>query len=84
MARGEIPVVGIDKETHAFLGSDGNCYFEIDNDIFVLDGAVSEGCVACHASGSHGGHIVLKPFYVRRNGQWVNMYLEGGRHGQPR
>lgn len=75
MAQREIPVIGIDRETNAFLGADGNRYFEIDNDIFVLDGAVEEGCVACHASGSHGGHIMLKPFYVRNGGRWVNMYL---------
>ena len=81
MARGEIPVVGIDKKTNAFLGSDGNRYFEIDNDIFVMDGVIEEGRAACHASGSHGGHIVLKPFYVRRGNAWVNMYLERGQHG---
>lgn len=74
VARSEIPVIGIDKKTFAFLGADGNRYFEIDSDIFVLDGAVEEGCVACHASGSHGGHIVLKPFYVRSGGRWVNLY----------
>lgn len=81
MERGEIPIVGIDKKTNAFLGDDGNCYFEVDNAIFVKDGIIEEGRIACHASGSHGGHIVLKPFYVRENGQWVNMYMKGRQHG---
>lgn len=72
----EVPIVGIDKQTRAFIGSDGRRYFEVDADIFAPDGVVEEGSVAFHGSGSHGGHIVLKPFYKRRQGSWVNMYAQ--------
>lgn len=64
----EIPVVAIDRSSGAFLGSDGRRYYEVEADVFVLDGIVEEGVIACHGSGSHGGHIVLKPFYERRDG----------------
>lgn len=77
----EIPIVGIDKQTYAFLDADGNRYYEVDNDIFVLDGVVEEGCIACHGSGSHGGHIVLKPFYERRGDAWVNLLAGVARNG---
>lgn len=63
----EIPVVAIDRSSGAFLGSDGRRYYEVEADVFVLDGIVEEGVIACHGSGSHGGHIVLKPFYERRD-----------------
>lgn len=69
----EIPVVAIDKRTRAFIGADEQRYFEVDTDIFTRDGIVEEGVLGFHGSGSHGGHIVLKPFYERRQGAWVNM-----------
>lgn len=69
----EIPVVAIDKQSRAFIGADGRRYFEVAADIFTRDGLVEEGVLGLHGSGSHGGHIVLKPFYERRKGAWVNM-----------
>ena len=72
----EIPVVAIDRSSGAFLGSDGRRYYEVEADVFVLDG------IACHGSGSHGGHIVLKPFYERRDGAWVNMYSGAAMRGK--
>ena len=53
----EIPVVAIDRSSGAFLGSDGRRYYEVEADVFVLDGIVEEGVIACHGSGSHGGHM---------------------------
>lgn len=70
----EIPIVGIDKVTRAFIDAYENRYFEISNDLFVREGPVEEGAIAFHGSGSHGGHIVLKPFYKRENGQWARLY----------
>lgn len=69
----EIPIEHIDRATGAFLDAQGNGYFEISNDLFVAEGAIGEGTIAFHGSGSHGGHIVLKPLYVRRRKRWVNM-----------
>lgn len=69
----EIPIERIDKTTGAFLDARGNGYFEISNDVFVAEGAIGEGTIAFHGSGSHGGHIVLKPLYVRKDKRWVNM-----------
>lgn len=72
----EVPIVAIDKQSWAFLGADGARYFEVDADIFARDGVVEEGTVGFHGSGSHGGHIVIKPFYKRREGRWVNMIAQ--------
>ena len=60
--------MAIDRSSGAFLGSDGRRYYEVEADVFVLDGIVEEGVIACHGSGSHGGHIVLKA--VLRATRW--------------
>ncbi|PWL77433.1 MAG: hypothetical protein DBY20_00700 [Coriobacteriia bacterium] len=70
----EIPIVGIDKAARAFIDAHENRYFEVSNDLFVMEGPVEEGTIAYHGSGSHGGHIVLKPFYKRKNGRWTYLY----------
>ena len=70
----EIPIVGIDRTMRAFVDAEDNRYYEISNDLFVMEGLVREGTIAFHGSGSHGGHIVLKPFYVQRDGAWERLY----------
>lgn len=69
----EIPIVAIDKQTRAFIDAEGRRFFEVTNDIFTLDGVVEEGIIGLHGSGSHGGLIVLKPFYERKQGKWVSI-----------
>lgn len=71
--KAEIPIERIDRASGAFLDARGNRYFEISNATFVAEGAVEEGTIAFHGSGSHGGHIVLKPMYVRQGERWVNI-----------
>ncbi len=70
----KIPVVAIDRSSGAFLGSDGRRYYEVEADVFVLDGIVEEGVIACHGFGRTEGTSCSKPFYERRDGAWVNMY----------
>lgn len=72
----EVPIVKIDKSSGAFIDADENRYFEVESDVFTLDGIAEEGAVGFHGSGSHGGHIVLKPFYKRYENAWVNLYID--------
>ena len=74
VARKEIPIVSVDKGTFEFIDADGNHYVEVDSDIWVRSGHVIDGAIGYHGSGSHGGHVVLKPFYRFSNGTWSRLY----------
>ena len=71
--RSEIPIERIDRAAGIFFDAQGNRYFEISNAVFAAEGTIGEGTIAFHGTGSHGGHIVLKPLYVRQGERWVNM-----------
>lgn len=68
---GDIPIVSVDKRSGAFVDASGTRYFEVASDVFAAEGGFFEGAVGYHGSGSHGGHVVLKPFYRYERGKWI-------------
>lgn len=75
VVRREIPIVFVDKGTFEFMDADGNRYSEVSSDIWVKSGRVFDGAIGYHGSGSHGGHVVLKPFYRFSNGAWNRLHV---------
>ncbi len=67
----EVPVCGMEDMPLVLRGVDGNWYTEIDGNIWMAVGG--EGTVAYVGTSRHGGHMVLRPLYVRIDGTWRNL-----------
>ena len=66
----EVPVCGIDEFPVTLTGIDGRRYVEVTGNVW-MDGA-GTGDVAYVGTSRHGGHITLRPLFVKMDGEWRN------------
>ncbi|MBO7702619.1 MAG: hypothetical protein J6S36_06950 [Eggerthellaceae bacterium] len=66
----EVPVCGMEELPLVLLGIDGNRYTEVDGNIWMAIGG--EGHVAYVGTSRHGGHMTLRPLFVKIDGVWRN------------
>ena len=67
----EVPVCGMDDAPLVLHGVDGNRYIEIDGNVWMAVGG--EGSVAYVGTSRHGGHMVLRPLFVKVDDTWLNL-----------
>ena len=78
----EVPVCGMEDMPLVLRGVDGNRYREVDGNVWMAVGG--EGAVAYVGTSRHGGHMVLRPLFVKINGEWRNLITGKARSlGQP-
>ena len=66
----EVPVVGMDDMPLVLHGTDGKSYMEVDGNVWMALGDSHE--VAYVGTSRHGGHMVLRPLFVKLDGVWRN------------
>lgn len=66
----EVPVCGMEELPLVLLGCDGRRYAEVDGNIWMpVDG---DSDVAFVGTSRHGGHMTLRPLFVKYKGLWRN------------
>jgi len=77
----EVPVCGMEDMPLVLHGIDGNRYIEVDGNIWMAVGG--EGIVAYVGTSRHGGHMVLRPLFVKVDGAWINLVTGKARNWEP-
>lgn len=65
---GPVPICGIDDSPLVLDGADGNRYMERRGNVWM--DIAGEGDVAYVGTSRHGGHITLRPLFVKIDGVW--------------
>lgn len=66
----EVPVCGMEELPLVLHGSDGVRYAEVDGNIWMPVHGRDD--VAYVGTSRHGGHMTLRPLFVRFDGVWRN------------
>ena len=66
----EVPVCGIDEFPVTLTGVDGRRYVEVTGNVWM--DVAGTGDVAYVGTSRHGGHIALRPLFVKMDGEWRN------------
>jgi hypothetical protein len=67
---GEVPICGIEDAPIILRGVDGRSYREVEGNVWMPLGG--DGDVAYVGTSRHGGHMTLRPLFVRVEGVWRN------------
>lgn len=67
---GEVPVCGMKDGLLMLRGIDGRLYREVDGNIWMPLGGGDD--VAYVGTSRHGGHMTLRPLFVKVEGSWRN------------
>ena len=67
---GEVPVCDMNDGLLTLRGIDGNLYREVDGNIWMPFGGADD--VAYVGTSKHGGHMTLRPLFVKVDGIWRN------------
>ena len=65
-----VPICGIDEFPLVLDGADGRRYTEVRGNVWM--DVAGEGDVAYVGTSRHGGHITLRPLFVKIDGGWRN------------
>ena len=68
---GEVPICGMEDMPLVLRGVDGNRYTEVDGNVWMAIGG--NGVVAYIGTSRHGGHMVLRPLFVKVDGVCRNL-----------
>ena len=66
----EVPVCGMEELPLVLRGTDGARYAEVDGNVWMPIGGRDD--VAYVGTSRHGGHMTLRPLFVKYDGVWVN------------
>lgn len=66
---GEVPVCDMESMPLALHGVDGRRYAEVEGNVWM---APDRDDVAYVGTSRHGGHMTLRPLFVKVDGAWVN------------
>lgn len=66
----EVPVCGMEELPLVLHGIDGKRYAEVDGNVWMPIGEESD--VAYVGTSRHGGHMTLRPLFVKYEGTWRN------------
>ena len=66
----EVPVCGMEELPLVLRGTDGLRYAEVDGNVWMAIGGRDD--VAYVGTSRHGGHMTLRPLFMKREGAWFN------------
>ena len=66
----EVPVCGMEELPLVLRGTDGLRYAEVDGNIWMPIGGRDD--IAYVGTSRHGGHMTLRPLFVRAGNTWRN------------
>lgn len=70
----EVFIVATDKQRLTMTGEDGVVYHQRPDHFWSSTDGDEEGAIRYQGSAFHGHGIRLKPFYVRKGGEWIHVF----------